>query len=86
MQNGINKDLRSRIKCNYIKKLKGSEYFLIWNASVDLTVTIDYDNIEAETKEEAERIAKEKAIEDIDYNNCDADINDADAFVWAKSD
>jgi len=58
---------------------------LIWNASVDLTVTIDYDNIEAGTKEEAERIAKEKAAEDIDYNNCDADINGIDAFVWSES-
>lgn len=63
------------------KNLKGSEHFLIWIASVDLTVTIDYDNIEAETKEEAERIAKEKAIEDIDYNNCDAAISDMDVFV-----
>lgn len=56
-------------ECIEYKDLKGSEYFLIWNAS----------------EEEAERIAKEKAAEDIDYNNCDADINGIDAFVWSES-
>lgn len=44
-----------------------------WNVSVGLTVYIDYDDIEADSKEEAEQIAKDRALEDIDYNNCDAD-------------
>ena len=30
-------------------------------------------DIQADTKEEAEKIAKSKALEDIDYNNCDCD-------------
>ena len=44
-----------------------------WNVSVGLTVYIDYDDIEADSEEEAEQIAKDRALEDIDYNNCDAD-------------
>lgn len=59
--------------------------FLVWYASVDLTVTIDYEDIEADTEEEAVQIAKERAQEDIDYNNCDAAINDMDAFVSKKN-
>lgn len=47
-----------------------------WYVSVGLRLTIDYDDIEAESQEEAEEIAKEKALEDIDYNNCDCDTND----------
>lgn len=58
--------------------------FLFWYASVDVTVTIDYDDIEADTEEEALRIAKERAQEDIDYNNCYADISDMDTFVSEK--
>ena len=48
---------------------------MIWNASVGLTVNIDYDDIEADTEEEAIRIAKDRALEDIDYNNCNADTD-----------
>lgn len=46
-------------------------------------LTIDYYNgeIEADTKEEAERIAKDKALEDIDYNNCSCDCEPI-ASVW----
>lgn len=44
-----------------------------WYVSVGMSVSIDYDDIEADTKEEAEEIAKSKALEDIDYNNCDTD-------------
>ena len=40
-----------------------------WNVSVGLHLSIDYDDIEADTREEAEAIAKEKAVEDIDFNN-----------------
>lgn len=48
---------------------------MIWNASVSLTVNIDYDDIEADTEEEAIQIAKDRALEDVDYNNCSADID-----------
>ena len=44
-----------------------------WSVSVGLRLSIDYDNIEAETQEEAEEIAKDKALEDIDYNNACCD-------------
>lgn len=40
-----------------------------WNVSVGLHLSIDYDDIEADTREEAEEIAKDRAIEDIDFNN-----------------
>ena len=44
-----------------------------WNVSVGLHLTIDYDDIEADTREEAEEIARERAIEDIDFNNASFD-------------
>lgn len=44
-----------------------------WSVSLGLTVYIGYDDIEADSREEAEQIAKDRALEDIDYNNCDAD-------------
>lgn len=44
-----------------------------WHVSIGMSLSIDYDVIEADTKEEAEEIAKSKALEDIDYNNCDCD-------------
>lgn len=44
---------------------------MIWNVSVGVRLTIDYDDIEADDREEAERIAKERAEEDIDYNNAE---------------
>ena len=40
-----------------------------WNVSVGLRLSIDYDDIEADTREEAEEIAKDRAVEDIDFNN-----------------
>lgn len=46
-----------------------------WNASVGLQLTIDYDDIEADTKAEAIQIAKDRALEDIDWNNCDCDAS-----------
>lgn len=45
-----------------------------WNVSVDLQLSIDYDDIEADTREEAEQIAKDRALEDIDWNNCECDM------------
>ena len=44
---------------------------MIWNVSVGIRLTIDYDDIEADDREEAERIAKERAEEDIDYRNAE---------------
>ena len=44
-----------------------------WYVSVGMSLSIDYDGIIAETKEEAIEIAKSKVLEDIDYNNCDCD-------------
>ena len=40
-----------------------------WNVSVGLRLSIDYDDIEADTREEAEEIAKDRAVEDVDFNN-----------------
>lgn len=47
-----------------------------WNASVGLQLTIDYDDIEADTEAEAIQYAKDRALEDVDYNNCDCDTSD----------
>ena len=52
-----------------------------WNVSVGLRLSIDYDDIEAETQEEAEEIAIEKALEDVDYNNASCD--ESDVIVYA---
>lgn len=46
---------------------------MIWNVSVGIRLTIDYDDIEADDREEAERMAKERAEEDIDYRNAEWD-------------
>ena len=46
---------------------------MIWNVSVGIRLTIDYDDIEADDREEAELIAKERAEEDIDYRNAEWD-------------
>lgn len=54
-----------------------------WNASVTMTLTIDYEDIEADTEEEAKRIAEEKAYEDVNFNNCNCDDN-ATAWVWEQ--
>lgn len=37
-----------------------------WFVSVGMSLSIDYDDIEADTKEEAEEIAKTRVSEDID--------------------
>lgn len=55
-----------------------------WGASVDMTLTIDYEDIEAETEEEARQIAEDMAREDIDYNN--AEESSVRASVWADED
>ena len=38
-----------------------------WNVSVGLHLSIDYDDIEADTREEAEEIAKLSLEEKVDY-------------------
>ena len=52
-----------------------------WSVSVGLRLSIDYDDIEAETQEEAEEIAIERALEDVDYNNASCD--ESDTIVYA---
>ena len=44
-----------------------------WNVSVGVMLSIDYDDIEAETEEEAKEIARERAEEDVDFNNASLD-------------
>ncbi|MBQ7912954.1 MAG: hypothetical protein IJ308_04305 [Clostridia bacterium] len=44
-----------------------------WSVSVGVRLCIDYDDIEADNREEAEEIAKDRASEDIDWNNADLD-------------
>ena len=51
-----------------------------WNASVDVILSIDYEGIEADRREEAERIAIDRAREDVDYNNCSCE--DDSYRVW----
>ena len=42
-----------------------------WSVSVGLKLYIDYDDIEADSREEAEEIARMQAEEDIDWNNAE---------------
>ena len=51
-----------------------------WYVSVGVLLSIDYDDIEADTKEEAEE--KARASEDIDYNNCDCEVDNMS--VWSS--
>ena len=44
-----------------------------WNVSVSVRLTMDYDDIEADTEEEAMDIAKEKADEDLWFDNATFD-------------
>jgi hypothetical protein len=44
---------------------------MIWNVSVGVRLSIDYDDIEADTGEEAEEIAKQRAEEDVYFNNAE---------------
>lgn len=53
-----------------------------WSVSVGLRLSIDYDNIEADTREEAEELAIGMALEDIDYNNATCD--ESDIIVYAS--
>jgi len=49
-------------------------------------ITIDYEDIEADTKTEAIQIAKDRALEDIDYNNCECDAFDPIVYCCYKED
>lgn len=49
---------------------------MVYNADVTLTLDIQYRDIEAESEEEAKFIARQRAYEDVDWNN------EADVFVW----
>ena len=44
-----------------------------WNVSVGIRLSIDYDDIEAASEEEAKEIAKERALEDFDFYNANLD-------------
>ena len=44
-----------------------------WNVSVGVRLNIDYDDIEADSKEEAKQIARVRALEDVDFNNAALD-------------
>lgn len=56
-----------------------------WNASVTMTLEIDYEGIEADTEEEAKRVAVENAYQDVDFNNCSCS-DDATAYAWKEED
>ena len=57
-----------------------------WYVSVSMSLSIDYDDIEADTKEEAEEIAKTWASEDVDYNNCDCEVDNMNVWSSFKED
>ena len=44
-----------------------------WNVSVSVRLTMEYDDIEADTEEEAKEIAMEKADEDLWFDNATFD-------------
>lgn len=52
-----------------------------WTVSVGIRVSIDYDDIEADSREEAVLIAKERALEDVEINNCDY-IDEDDLCIY----
>ena len=54
------------------------------NASVGLQLTIDYEDIEADTETEAIQIAKDSALEDIEWNNCDCDVGNPIVYSCYK--
>ena len=46
---------------------------MTWTVCVGMKLTIEYCDIEADTEEEAEEIARMQAEEDIDWNNAEFD-------------
>lgn len=58
-----------------------------WNVSVGLNLSMNYDDIEADTREEAEEIAKERAVDDVDFNNAYLDESGVIIYVaWPEED
>ena len=55
-----------------------------WNAMVGLQLSINYDDIEADTQLEAEQIARDRALEDIDWNNCECDVDNPIVYSCYK--
>mgnify|MGYP006986373393 CR=1 FL=1 len=55
-----------------------------WNVSVGMMLSIYYDEIEADTEEEANEIAKTRAEEDIDWNNCECNVDKATVYSCWK--
>lgn len=55
-----------------------------WSVSVGLQLSIDYDDIEADTEAEAIQIAKDRALEDIEWNNCDCDTSNPIVYYCQK--
>lgn len=55
-----------------------------WNAMVGLQLSINYDDIEADTQCEAEQIARDRALEDIDWNNCECDVDNPIVYSCYK--
>lgn len=56
-----------------------------WNVSVSVMLTMDYDDIEADTEEEAKDIAKEKADEDLWFDNATFD-GFGSCIAWENDD
>jgi hypothetical protein len=59
---------------------------MIWNVSIGVRLSIDYDDIEADSREDAERIAKERALEDVDFYNANLDEYGGITVYYAWSD
>lgn len=57
-----------------------------WTVSVGVRVSIDYDDIEADSKEEAKQIARLQAMEDIDVNNAEVDYDGVTVYCAYPTD
>lgn len=57
-----------------------------WSVSVGIQMSIGYDDIVADTKEEAMQVAQYRALEDIDWNNCDCDIDSMTVYSCYEED
>lgn len=58
-----------------------------WNVSIGLELSIAYDDIEADSKDEAIQIAQARALEDVDWNNCECDVDNSIVYsCWEEND
>ena len=57
-----------------------------WTVSVGVRVSIDYDDIEADSKEEAKQIARLQAMEDLDVNNAEVDYEGVTVYCAYPTD